>query len=361
MKKYKVLIVDDEKIIREGLQKHIDWETLNLEVIGLASSAEEAFEIFTTNIPDILITDIRMRGRDGLELVEALLGKGYTPYTIVISGYDDFNYARRAIQLSLVKEYILKPVDTDYLSNLLQKLVGQLNSTSKSQENILLSEYSDFIKLLKSNGYNRFKTIQALKTQDKEYVNETMDIISVAINNEQVSLSIAKCFCSNFILTLISEGILNDEVLHGRDLVEILEEFNTKDSLNHYIRETIHEKVFNKLSVAPNCQSRLIDVALEIIEKEYCSSKFNLSILADQLEISPNYLSSLFIANVGVGFMKYRLEKQMEKAKMLLSDPVYKIYQIADATGFNDEKNFSKQFKKYTGMSPKEFRNKYIS
>ena len=83
--------------------------------------------------------------------------------------------------------------------------------------------------------------------------------------------------------------------------------------------------------------------------------------LAAALNVTPNYLSSRFKDELGVGFMKYRLEKQMERAMLLLANPANKIYLISSMVGFLDEKYFSRQFKKYTGDSPKDYRNKRTS
>lgn len=90
---YSVLIVDDEMLIREGLRRHLDWATLDMEVIGVADGAESALEIARRRAPDILITDICMRSKTGFDLIEDLLELGLSPQVILISSYNDFSYA----------------------------------------------------------------------------------------------------------------------------------------------------------------------------------------------------------------------------------------------------------------------------
>ena len=124
---YSVLIVDDEMLIREGLRRHLDWATLDMEVIGVADGAESALEIARRRAPDILITDICMRSKTVFDLIEDLLELGLSPQVILISSYNDFSYAQRAVRLNVVREYILKPVDTDALTALLHKLRGELD------------------------------------------------------------------------------------------------------------------------------------------------------------------------------------------------------------------------------------------
>ena len=104
---YSVLIVDDEMLIREGLRRHLDWATLDMEVIGVADGAESALEIARRRAPDILITDICMRSKTGFDLIEDLLELGLSPQVILISSYNDFSYAQRAVRLNVVRELSL--------------------------------------------------------------------------------------------------------------------------------------------------------------------------------------------------------------------------------------------------------------
>ena len=114
----KVFLVEDEYAIREGIKKSVDWEKNGFELVGEAGDGEMAFPKILKTKPDILITDIRMPFMDGLEL--ATLVKKELPdiKIVVLSGYDDFNYAKQAISIG-VEEYILKPVSGENLLKLL--------------------------------------------------------------------------------------------------------------------------------------------------------------------------------------------------------------------------------------------------
>lgn len=111
------------------------------------------------------------------------------------------------------------------------------------------------------------------------------------------------------------------------------------------------------MSDGMNVQSKLVSSSLELINRSYCDPKFNLTTLAAQLGVTPNYLSIRFKEETGVGFMKYLLDKQMTQAKLLLADPKYKVYEVSVMVGFHDEKFFSRQFKKLVGVTPREYRN----
>lgn len=131
---YNVLIVDDESIICEGISKIIDWRKYNFNVIGLAGNGREAMEIIKSRHTDLVITDIRMPAMDGLELSGQI--KQYDPSikVIIVSGYGDFEYARKAIGYG-VKAYLLKPVIPEELLEQLRYILELLDKqTSLNRE-----------------------------------------------------------------------------------------------------------------------------------------------------------------------------------------------------------------------------------
>lgn len=110
---YKVIIVEDENIIRKGLVYSVPWTDLNCTVVGEAGNGVEGAELISEKNPDIVILDINMPIMDGLEMLE----KTYEQYNysaIILSGYSDFEYAQRAIHYG-VKGYLLKPLQLEEL------------------------------------------------------------------------------------------------------------------------------------------------------------------------------------------------------------------------------------------------------
>ncbi|MCQ6561350.1 response regulator [Paenibacillus mendelii] len=119
---YKVLIVDDENVIREGIRTSIDWNSLGCAVINEASHGAEAIEMIQKDCPDIVITDIRMPGIGGLELMEKVAASYPHTRVILLSGYSDFEYVRRAVQLGAF-DYLLKPTSYRELHQILEKAI----------------------------------------------------------------------------------------------------------------------------------------------------------------------------------------------------------------------------------------------
>lgn len=127
MKPYKVMIVDDEPEIRKGIEMKVDWEALGLILQAEASNGQEAMIALEQHPIDIVITDMHMPYMDGVEFLKACAEHYPLLKLIVLSGYDDFLYAKAAVR-SNVKDYLLKPVVRRELADSLRKVVGELDS-----------------------------------------------------------------------------------------------------------------------------------------------------------------------------------------------------------------------------------------
>ena len=139
------MIVEDEELIREGLRKNIEWESLGLEVVGSAENGIEAIQLCKSLKPDILITDIKMPIISGLELIEKVKAENEDIVCIIISGYDDFTYAQQAIKYG-VNDYFLKPIELEKLTEKLRVLSSQISFfRSQKESNNQLHEFVDHI------------------------------------------------------------------------------------------------------------------------------------------------------------------------------------------------------------------------
>ena len=123
---YKVVLVDDESIITEGLRRVVDWAAHNCRVAALAQDAASGALAIRTHRPDILFTDIKMPGEDGLTMLAGLKGEFPRMQIAVLTGYRDFEYAQRAIRLG-VSRFLLKPSKMDELNESLAYMTGVLD------------------------------------------------------------------------------------------------------------------------------------------------------------------------------------------------------------------------------------------
>ncbi|QNU67158.1 response regulator transcription factor [Ruminiclostridium herbifermentans] len=132
----KVLFVDDEPYMLEGLKVMIDWKAYGFNICGEATNGEDALEIIKMSNPDLIITDIRMPKMDGLELIRLAYEKLHsTAKFVILSGYDDFNYAKQAMMYK-IKNYLLKPLDDDELKEVVSKLSTEILTDRRKAENI---------------------------------------------------------------------------------------------------------------------------------------------------------------------------------------------------------------------------------
>ncbi len=134
---YKVMLVDDESLILRGLTSLIEWEKLGLKVFETAKNGKEAFDKFLLNPVDVVITDINMPLISGLELIEKIAAINKNTKFIILSGYEDFSYAKCAIKNG-VFNYILKPIDEDELINTLLDIVKLLKKSENEQNNHII-------------------------------------------------------------------------------------------------------------------------------------------------------------------------------------------------------------------------------
>lgn len=137
---YKVLIADDELIIRQGLRYILDWHELGYEIIGEEANGSDALHSIMTKKPDLVLLDIRMPQMLGIDVVKHARDQGYQGKFIILSGFTDFEYAQAAIRYG-VDYYLTKPIDEDELLRTVQEISSNL-SEEKEQEEVL-GQYRD--------------------------------------------------------------------------------------------------------------------------------------------------------------------------------------------------------------------------
>ncbi len=124
------MIVDDEPIIRMGLKKIINWEECGFKIVCEARDGEEALELLKEHSIDFIVSDIKMHKMTGIELLRAIREKGLDTLVLLLSGYDDFSYAQEGIRLGAF-DYILKPLDSQKLKNILINAYNKLTIKEK--------------------------------------------------------------------------------------------------------------------------------------------------------------------------------------------------------------------------------------
>lgn len=132
---YKIFLVEDEIVVREGIRDNIDWAAIGFEFCGEAPDGEMALPLIEEAKPDVLITDIKMPFMDGLRLSKIV--REHMPWVkiIILSGHDEFEFAQAALKIG-VTEYLLKPVSSADILDVLKKVVVSLNQEKSERENL---------------------------------------------------------------------------------------------------------------------------------------------------------------------------------------------------------------------------------
>ncbi len=289
--KLKVLIADDEFTIRNGLNKAVLWDSLNMQVVGLAKDGQEALEMIHTYRPDIVITDIRMPKLDGIQLIEESRQAYKDLQFIILSGHNDFSYAQQAIRYG-VKAYLLKPLR-------LAELIAELKVCSdnikiaydkgKNYGNIEMELYKEDSKKLFLN-----QLIQNEIMSD-EKINSKIQSSQMTIKDEPVQVIVFELKQTN--IEISKESI--------EKVIEIIKEVFT-DFKNEVWQ-------YNHFQIIAIINTESIQTNKSV--HEYCQECFEKFRLLDEIPII-----------VGIGDKEETLKRSYYSFTKALSALTYKLY-----------------------------------
>ncbi|PAK55994.1 response regulator [Paenibacillus sp. 7541] len=409
---FKVLIADDEWMIREGLKQTIDWESLGCELVGEAADGELALQAIRQHEPDILISDIRMPGIDGLGMASAAKALYPELKIIFLTGFDDFAYAQQAIKLN-ASDFVLKPTDPDALMQAIQKVCKEI--ASQRQRSIAMEQLLSWKKDGEPLIVQKLLYDHLLGDQEGDSVRKLTGwlfpegrTMPVRVVVAKVGLSTdAKSVVDGLWLQLRSQmcryaigghmlrmneghaawllsgtdeavgllqaglpGIRGGDVCFGVSAVhETLEQLGQayKEALQAIKQIAGHEKqdrpVVSVYGELEHMDHHAIHLAegfrqVELYIHNHYHEDISLQGLAAMFHMSEAHFSRLFRKRTGVSFVEYVTRLRMEQAKRLLEDEHVRVYEVSQAVGYQDSRYFSQIFRKYTGETPSEYHKK---
>ena len=145
----RMLIVDDERAIREALRIFLDWDSLGIEIIGLYKNGAEAFDAMLDDYPDIVLTDVMMPGLSGIELIARAHGAGMGTNFVILSGYAEFEFAKEAMKYG-VRHYLLKPVSEEQLLSVTTEVRDDcLRTLPHARQAPVAEQTGDIVRMIK--------------------------------------------------------------------------------------------------------------------------------------------------------------------------------------------------------------------
>lgn len=196
---YSVILVDDERSLRESIERLVDWEGQGFHLIGTAENGLDALELIENEgVPDLVITDIKMPVMNGIEFAKALREDYPSIKIAFLSGYDEFQYAVEGIRLNVVS-YLLKPISKNEIEEFLNNLKEVMDEEIDSFNDIsrISVEYNKNIELIKASFLNSLLTeynfdgsesgiLDFLKTHDLEFLNQEKALFTVRFSKHQI-------------------------------------------------------------------------------------------------------------------------------------------------------------------------------
>ncbi|WNR45679.1 response regulator transcription factor [Paenibacillus roseipurpureus] len=331
-----VLIVEDEPWLRKELIEMIE-RTGSCKVIAEARDGEEAWNIIQDTWPAIVITDIMMPKRDGLWLVTQIGTQRLPIQTIIVSGYDNFNYARTAMRYG-VKEYLLKPLQQEELLKALERILVQISEQVDWQKYVrMIEDYVDGLALWNEETSTEklsqlYRELDVIKHINSELRLGLYRIVIDKLSNLVDSSALATPLAINETFT--------DEQLHAQ-------------IRQHILRVKAH--MDKAVSLNAKVQPSPMEAVCKLIDKQFRRT-FTLDEMAELTQRSVSRFCSEFKRYTGKTFINYVNGVRLDKAKELLLMPDLRIYDVADLVGYTTLSYFNRMFKEAEGMSPNEFR-----
>lgn len=358
---YKILIADDNPLIRMGLVNMIQWESLPLVLAGTAENGQQALELCENVEPDILITDIEMPKKDGLYLMNELQRQNPSMQIIVVSAYDDFAYAKEAMKAGSLN-YILKPVNPEELMETIKRAVAILEAGEDKEGE---SKWERF-------RYGGYTGAAEFPYKDMQ---ECMKIYYSSAQSRKLSgvLAARLQICDAGAPEILEENqktvkeylkilmtfspVFFDKIRAVLDSVEGESTEPYFDSCEELLEqiEGIVDEMCQAIAEEDDNGKKIAYALKRVIDHNY-QTEISLESLAEIFNYTPAYISKVFKKEIGCNLTRYVNDIRIQAAEEQLLHSNKKIMRIAEDVGFRDYIYFTKQFKKYTGLTPGSFR-----
>lgn len=380
---YQVLFAEDELLVRLGLQNAVSWETYHMNLAAQADNGRDAYELFLKIRPEVVITDIKMKGMDGYELIQKIRAVDQKCAILVISCLDDFEMLRKMVSYH-INGYILKASMTmEEINRELEKVSVYLKKEMEEgeEEERNGSPLEDGVKayLFGDTGrqeYRKLKWKDGSMFRPEEI--RSMILMRLEEDDRKKINDLGKHFISDLAETCFRTAVAVETDENRFCILTKLPLLEAEQKLSHMMKMTEIYLGITCRTVVKDSMGTTADLCArygELLEKEgqededpligkavaYMKNHFRDSLslkeISGMLGLSSSYFSHLFKKETGKNYVEYLNEIRMERVLWDLKNSTEKVAVIAERNGFHNLEYFSRFFKKTMGISPAKWRN----
>lgn len=372
----KVMLVDDEPFIMQGLEVLIDWNALGYEIVKMASNGGEAYEYLKSEQVDMVISDISMPVMTGLDLLKRIREEGLSDaYFVILSGYNDFKYAQQAIRYASM-DYLLKPIDREELTDILKRAARMRESehdetgmtavlralrTFRSDQDI--KTYGDEINvpqgrimLLKEQLDS---LIAAVEQNDITEINRSVDVLYDETRDRGMSTDVFDLNLNYLLFRLIHLAIEQDESVDQEEVLSyisdnVYESGEIRGSRTHLKRFAISYAEY-LVQLRKNVSRGILQEIEREIRANFADN-LTLKDLSRKYYVNSSYLGQLFKKKYDQSFKDYLCSVRINEAASMLLKTDEKIPVIAEKVGYKDTDYFIQKFIELRGCTPAKYR-----
>ncbi|MFU1796940.1 response regulator [Paenibacillus azoreducens] len=381
-----ILIVDDEKVIREGVKRTIR-KAFPGHTVHLAACPDEAANILRNGNINVVLTDILMPGMTGLEFMQLSQNRYHHIKWVIISAYSEFAYAKEAMKLG-ARDYLLKPIGKDMLVSMITELGEEVEREAELEQEAQMLRRN--LKYLREGVFQRWAMGLDIGNMDiAPFVERhpSFQLILVKIESEDtvhlehfivenVLTELIERFGEGFVTSLNGKSLLglitvtsedgmkklSDELrMHLKKYVkmpfqiQLSEEIRDFNSIPKVIRQMGRDPGTLEFDYYAPGGNRAIEVAVQYIRANY-NAELTLEKVASVVFLNPAYFSQVFKQKTGSGFKEYVIGLRIDRAVHLLEHTQLKLADIAEKVGYQDVKHFTQVFRKRMNVTPTEYR-----
>lgn len=358
--KLKVLLADDEPFIMEGLKILIDWESEGYEIAGTFANGEQVLEYLKSAEADLIISDIKMPGMDGLELLARIREMGLTRVQfILLSGYEDFSFAQQAIRHGCIG-YILKPMEAKELTALLRKvrsLAVPESGREAFRREALIPAVSRAILLKEELD----ALLSAIGAEEQGGILDAVHMLFEKMGSAGGEAVDSRMMNIHYLMVqLVQLADPKDE--DGKDQHEILQFISSHGMQEAFLQENGAKAAAFALEYAKYLTGRraqepsgvLQEIEQEI--REHYADNLTLRDLGKKYFINSSYLGQIFQKHYGKSFKDYLAQVRIRKAAELLLGTQEKVGWIGAQVGYRDTDYFVRKFIEIMDCTPYRYR-----